>query len=313
MPPEPPQGADGAEDSIPAKVKKLLEKPTQEEVIALMRDDHLRSYRVDIETDSTVEVDEQAEKETRNEFLGAVGAFLQTALPAAQADKKLMPMLGEMLMFTVRGYRAGRQLEDVIEQTVDEMVEAASEPAQPKPDPKQVEVEGNLKLDAEKLKADVAEREARMEMDKAKTAQEMQQSQTKFELELAALSEQRQMAGLPPLQLPEVSSATAAADRIEQMMPQMAQFISQSLQQAAQQQTAALEAISQRQQMSDQAQMQTADALQRMAAAIQGLATQVGAPAEVIRDGEGKVVGVRKGSMTQQVTRAPDGSVMGVQ
>lgn len=138
---------------IPPQVEQMLKLPTQEEVIQLLRDDRMRSYRIDIETDSTIEADEQAEKASRNEFLQVVGAFMQQAIPAAQAQPALVPMLGEMLMFTVRGYRAGRQLEDVIQQAVDDLSAAAQQAATaPVPqDPKMVEVEGRLQLERDRF------------------------------------------------------------------------------------------------------------------------------------------------------------------
>jgi hypothetical protein len=48
-------------------------------VIELLRDERTRGFRIEIETDSTVEPDEQAEKQRRVEFLEAVGNFHEAA------------------------------------------------------------------------------------------------------------------------------------------------------------------------------------------------------------------------------------------
>jgi hypothetical protein len=87
----------------------------------LMRDDHIRCFRIDVETDSTVYPDEQQEKASRNEFMMTTAQFLQQAGPIAQAIPSAMPLIGELLMFVLRGYRVGREMEATIEQTLQSM------------------------------------------------------------------------------------------------------------------------------------------------------------------------------------------------
>lgn len=175
---------------VPPDAEQIMQKPTQEEVIALLRNDCLRNYRVDIETDSTIEADEQAEKASRNEFLQVVAAFMEQALPIAQQIPALVPMFGEMLTFTVRGYRAGHQLEDVITQAVDEMSEKAKQ-AENAPPP----VDPAIELEKQKFAADQQDKQARLQLDtqdkqtrlqmdqqasQAKVATDQQEAQTKI-------------------------------------------------------------------------------------------------------------------------------------
>ena len=54
------------------------------ETLALLRDDLLMNFAIDVETESTVAKDEFRERETRQEMLGAVGAFASTVLPMVQ-------------------------------------------------------------------------------------------------------------------------------------------------------------------------------------------------------------------------------------
>jgi hypothetical protein len=95
------------------------EKPpvTIDAVVQLLRDDKMRSYQIDIETDSTVFEDAEQEKAHRTELLTAMSGFLQGWLPVVQAGGPPMMKLGfEMLSFGVRGFKSGRQLEDSIEE-----------------------------------------------------------------------------------------------------------------------------------------------------------------------------------------------------
>lgn len=104
-----------------------------QQAVALLKDDKLRQFRIDIETDSTVLEDRQAEQQARTEFLGAVTPFLQQAIPAAQQYPELKDMLAEMLLFGVRGFRAGRHLESVFEETIDTMRDTPQQQNQPDP------------------------------------------------------------------------------------------------------------------------------------------------------------------------------------
>lgn len=146
--------------------KRMLGLPTQEAIIKLLRDDAMRGYRIDIETDSTVQPDEQAEKAARNEFLEVVGGFMERAMPMAQQAPELVPVMGEMLMFVVRGYRTGRQLEEIVQEMVDELTEKAKQAraAPPPPDPEleKIKVDRNFR----ERETQVKERDVKVKEDK---------------------------------------------------------------------------------------------------------------------------------------------------
>lgn len=135
--------------------------------LQLLRDKALRHFRVDIETDSTVQPNEQAEKEARNEFLTAVGSFMTAALPVLQAAPQLAPMFGEMLMFGVRGYKVGSTLETAIEQGMAQVAQMAMQPPQ-----------GNPEADA-KVEAIKAKTQAEIEAKMAKTQADIQAQQVR--------------------------------------------------------------------------------------------------------------------------------------
>lgn len=107
-----------------------------EQTIQLLRDDRMRSYRVEVETDSTIQADENAEKERRTEFVQAVGLYLNQAATTVKEAPALARVVGEILMFAVRAFRAGRNLEDVIEQGFQMLVQQSMQAAQqPQEDP----------------------------------------------------------------------------------------------------------------------------------------------------------------------------------
>src|SRR4029077_11022739 len=81
------------------------------DAIMLLRQDKLRGFRIEIETDSTIQGDAQVEKAQRIEFIEGVTKFVQVAGEVAASTPEFAPLAAKMLGFAVRGFRAGRDLE----------------------------------------------------------------------------------------------------------------------------------------------------------------------------------------------------------
>lgn len=113
--------------------------PSQE-VMQLMRSDNLRQFKVNVETDSTVIPNEEIDKRNATEFLTAIGSFLTAMLPIVQQVPQLAPMAAEMLKFGARSFKAGRAIEDIISESIDQLAAQAQQPQQQQeqepPDPR---------------------------------------------------------------------------------------------------------------------------------------------------------------------------------
>lgn len=127
------------------------------QAMMLLRDKGLRSFRVDIETDSTVQPDENADKQRRVEFVTAFGGMLQQSIPLLQAFPPAAPMVGEIVMFAVRGFKGAESLEGIIEKTMDQVAQMASQP--PPPDPAQ-----QAKAQSEQMKAQSEQQRTQADM-----------------------------------------------------------------------------------------------------------------------------------------------------
>lgn len=104
------------------EAQKLVEQAQQREaVLALLRDDAQRGFRVEVESDSTIEPDEQMQKQAATELMSVMGGFLQQSLPVVQAFPPVADLLGQTALFVLRRYRAGRELEGTLEQLVDQL------------------------------------------------------------------------------------------------------------------------------------------------------------------------------------------------
>ncbi len=166
------------------------------EAVALLRKDRLRSFRVDIETDSTLEPDAQAEKQSRTEFITAVTQFLAQSSEMAMQAPQLMPVLGSLLLFGARGFRVGRDLESKLETLVTDLEKQARNPAPKPPSPEQVKANA-IKEKAEADKAKVAmgmqADQQKMQMEQQRMQMEMQRDEAKNQMELQHMEAKQQL------------------------------------------------------------------------------------------------------------------------
>ncbi|WP_065202998.1 hypothetical protein [Chromobacterium subtsugae] len=144
QPGQPPQPAPAPAPQLSPKLLKAMADPSIEEVDALLKNNAARTFRIDIETDSTIGDDEQQEQQQRMAFLDSCSKFLQAAVPAAEQNPTIAPLLGELLMFAVRSFKVGRSLEGAFQATLDRLQQLASQPQPPKPDPEMIKVQGRL-------------------------------------------------------------------------------------------------------------------------------------------------------------------------
>lgn len=160
----PPMGAPLGPQGPGAPTPPMTPEMKFAAAVALLKNDRDRGFRIEIETDSTIATDEQADKQARIEFLTAAGGFITQAIEAAGQAPQLAPLLGKMLLFGVRGFKAGRELEGAFEDAVDKMDQKARaiESAPPPPNPEQMKAQAEA--ERTKIDAQVAQAEAQAKM-----------------------------------------------------------------------------------------------------------------------------------------------------
>ena len=132
---------------VTKKMMDLMKNPSWEDVEGVIRKDMPRCFIIDIETESTIKADQDAEKAARTEFLTVTGGFIREATAVASQAPELKPLLMEMLLFGVRGFKAGRELESTFKNVMDDIREQEEQP-QP---PQQPQI--NPQLEAAKVEA----------------------------------------------------------------------------------------------------------------------------------------------------------------
>lgn len=154
--------------------------------IAMLRDSTVRDFRIQVESDSLAQIDEQAEKQAATEVTAAIGTFLKEALPVVQAAPEMLPLVKEMLLFTLRRYRAGRSLEASIE-TAMKALEAKIQQAQqnPQPNPEMAKVQAEQAADQARMQADVQVAQQQAQFDAALEQQRIAMEERAREREAA--------------------------------------------------------------------------------------------------------------------------------
>lgn len=132
------------------------------EAVKLLKNDKMRSFRIDIETDSTIALDNQDNKTESLEFVSAITGFLEKAIPAATQYPQLAPMLKEMLLFGARQFKSGRPLESVIEQA---LIQGEEIETPPQPSEAEIQTKGQMQLQQMKTQGDLAKTQAKTQSD----------------------------------------------------------------------------------------------------------------------------------------------------
>lgn len=107
-------------------------KAAFDKAVEILREQNPCPYRIDIEADSTIAPDEDAEKEARTEFLRQLVPLLQQAIPMVQEIPSAAPLVKEIVTFAIRGFRTGRSLEEAFTEFFDKMAQQPPKPPEGK-------------------------------------------------------------------------------------------------------------------------------------------------------------------------------------
>jgi hypothetical protein len=165
---------------------------TIDQVMKLLRDDKARSFAFEIATDSTIYPDEAQEKADRNEFLGI---FAQTAAGIQQymtMGEEGAKLAGGMMRFALGPYRAGRELDKLIEDFIDaapRIAQQAMEAAQAGGDNEELVAAQKQLAEAEmqKARAQMAKVEADSQLRAVEMQRKMMEAQAKAQTDQAKL------------------------------------------------------------------------------------------------------------------------------
>jgi hypothetical protein len=164
-----------------------------EEVRTLLQDELVRQYRIDVETDSTVAPDEQADQANMAAALEAVTAYVQAIAPLVGQGLIDGQAAIQLLKVYLRKFKWGREIEETLEQI-------ERNPPPPKPDPEEKKMQMEAQLKQQEMQADLQKQQKELELKMQEMQMKLQQMQMEMQLEyqkaqveMKAQQEQHQM------------------------------------------------------------------------------------------------------------------------
>jgi hypothetical protein len=242
----------------------------------LLEDGVTRRFLIDIETDSMIASDEQAEQQAWATFLEAVSKFLVSWLPMVEQTPELLPVASQLLLSAVRRFKVGRESEAVIEQALDKLEQKAGQPKPPSGEQLKAQADlqkaqaeiASAKIDAQsaaqKAQADIAQTKLKGQVEMQQAQMDMKKMQ--MEMQLEVMKTKMELHGQQQKhQLDLQAAQTKAQMDQQQMQMQHQQALQQSQAQGAleqQKQAGAQKTLSQQAQM-DETKLAASSAMQQ--------------------------------------------------
>lgn len=186
---------------------------TLEDVDGLLKEQRVRPFVLEVESDSTIAPNEQAEKEARTEFVTAIGGFLQQAGPMVQAMPQTGPFVAEMFKFAAGAFRGSRELGPAIDDLAEQVKAAGQQPQEQGPSPEAI-----------KAQADAQKVQMEMQADQQRLQADLQKMQLESQAKMAeAAAKQRQAAADLQKTNAEIEKIRAEIARIQVQAAQQPQ------------------------------------------------------------------------------------------
>jgi hypothetical protein len=170
------------------------------QAIQLMQNNPLRNFRIEVDSDSLVQLDEQQNKRDRVEFITAFGGLLREALPVGQSSPELIPMLVEVMKFGISGFKQAKPIEGTLDAALDQLKEkqkqAAANPQPAPPNPEMMKIQATQQLEQAKMQANAQAEQMRVQADmqaaqmKAQLDSQIAQAKIQGEMQLAQMQAQ---------------------------------------------------------------------------------------------------------------------------
>lgn len=158
--------------------------PLAQQAVQMLKDPNsARFYRISIESETMALIDWAQERDSRTQFMQAVGSFVTAVTPLLEAKPEAAPVVLEMMKWGLGGFRIAKEIETVLDQAIT----AAQQPAPEQPDPMK--------------EAEVAKKQSETEKNKATTGKTQMETQL-MPMEAQAEAQAAMVRAQRPVQAP---------------------------------------------------------------------------------------------------------------
>jgi hypothetical protein len=113
--PPPPQPPPQSPPPVPQEKLDMMEEPTWEEIKKALGDRFERSYRIEVETNSTVDLEATEDKAAISEFMNAFGQMASGLVPLVEQGLISWEVLKVIMSEVFRRFRFARRIEEYLE------------------------------------------------------------------------------------------------------------------------------------------------------------------------------------------------------
>jgi hypothetical protein len=170
--------------------------------VELLRDKRMALYSLAVDPETMAMVDYAAEQEARTSCITAVATFIQAVWPLAQAKPEATPFLMQILQWLLAGFKAGKQIEGVLDQAVASMSQQPQQPQQQQPNPAmlsaQADAQGTMMKAQADVKATQMKTQSKIQTDRLKVVADAKNKQMKALGEAALMGLQQPGPGPAP-------------------------------------------------------------------------------------------------------------------
>lgn len=150
------------------------------EVEQILRNEMLRSYRIDIETDSTIRADVARSQEQMSNFLQGTAQYASAMAPVLQLAPGATAPIVEIYAAFARNFKLGKSAEDALEK----LSQAAAQPQPEKPDPEQQKMQAQMQMEQSKMQMQQASEQAKAQRETEKQQADLQFMSAKAQLDM---------------------------------------------------------------------------------------------------------------------------------
>lgn len=159
------------------------------ELYEILKSSALRNFKLDIESDSLVELDQAADRQERVDAMSSSGAFLQQLEPLLKTAPSTAKYAKAMMRFVLRTYKAGKDIEGDLMGALDSMIMELEQAKQNQKDP--ADAQNQAFIQVEQMKAQLKGQE--LQIDQAAKDIELQQNNQKIMIDAQGADADRQI------------------------------------------------------------------------------------------------------------------------
>ena len=156
--------------------------------------------RARVESDTLSDIDFQAEKQDRMEYMMTITNYLKETMPMIQEDPIMAPFLMQLLQFSLAGFKIGKKFEGELDRTFMDIQKKLQNPQPPPPSPEEQKIQmemqqsqQELQMDQEKMKTEMGFKQQEAQMSQQGKMMELDFKKKELELEMQKLQMDMQM------------------------------------------------------------------------------------------------------------------------